>query len=55
MPWTKEAEEWLALNQHLAAGHLARRVDEAVALLDLKLSFDSYLGATRTALGGGLS
>lgn len=49
-PWTKESEEWLALNAHLAADHLARRVDEAVGYLELQPLFDSYLGVGKKAL-----
>jgi transposase len=49
-PWTKESEEWLALDRHLAADHLARRVAEAVEMLDLQPLFDSYLGAGQQAL-----
>jgi len=49
-PWTKESEEWRALDQRLDADHLARRVDEAVALLDLQPLFDSYLGVGKKAL-----
>lgn len=49
-PWSKESEEWLALDQRLGADHLARRVDEAVALLDLEPLFDSYLGVGTKAL-----
>jgi transposase len=49
-PWTKESEEWLALDRRLNADHLARRVDEAVALLDLRPLFDSYLGVGKNAL-----
>ena len=49
-PWTKESEEWLALDRRLREDHLARRVDEAVQMLDLKPLFDSYLGAGKNAL-----
>src|SRR5260370_5426635 len=49
-PWTKESEEWLALDQHLPADHLARRVERAVALLDLGPLLDSYLGVGKKAL-----
>lgn len=49
-PWTKESEEWLALDRRLADDHVARRVDEAVEMLDLKPLFDSYLGVGKTAL-----
>ncbi len=49
-PWTKESEEWLALDQRLRVDHLARRVDEAVALLELRTLFDSYLGVGKKAL-----
>ena len=49
-PWSKESEEWLALDRRLAADHLARRVAEAVEMLDLKPLLDSYLGAGKKAL-----
>jgi transposase len=48
-PWSKESEEWLALDQRLPADHLARRVDRAVALLDLGPLFDSYWGVGKKA------
>jgi transposase len=49
-PWTKESEEWQALDQRLPTDHLARRVERAVAMLDLDLLFDSYLGVGKKAL-----
>src|SRR5438128_2976676 len=49
-PWTEESEEWLALDRRLAGDHLARRVDKAVDMLDLKPLFDSYLGVGKNAL-----
>lgn len=49
-PWTKESEEWLALDRRLDDDHLARHVDEAVAMLDLGPLFDSYLGVGNKAL-----
>jgi transposase len=49
-PWSRESEQWLALDQRLGADHLARRVDEAVTLLDLAPLFDSYLGVGKKAL-----
>jgi len=49
-PWTKEAEEWQALDRRLADDHLARRVDAAVEMLDLGPLFASYLGAGKKAL-----
>jgi transposase len=49
-PWTKVSEGWLALERHLAENHLARRVAEAVEMLDLGPLFDSYLGVGRQAL-----
>lgn len=49
-PWTEESEEWRALDQRLPAGHLARRVDQAVEMLDLGPLFDSYLGVGKNAL-----
>ena len=49
-PWTRESEEWKALDQRLAADHLARCIDRAVEMLDLGPLFDSYLGAGKKAL-----
>jgi transposase len=49
-PWTCESEEWLILDGRLPADHLARRVARAVALLDLRPLFDSYLGVGNKAL-----
>src|SRR6476646_4923984 len=49
-PWTTQSEEWQALDQHLPADHLARRLDRAVGLLDLSALFESYLGAGSKAL-----
>jgi transposase len=49
-PWTIESEEWLALDQRLGEGHLARRVNEAVEMLDLQPLLDSYLGVGKKAL-----
>ena len=49
-PWTKESEEWRAVDQRLPANHLARCIDRAVEMLDLGPLFDSYLGAGKKAL-----
>ena len=49
-PWSRESPEWQALDERLDAEHLARRVDEAVDLLDLGALFDSYCGVGRKAL-----
>jgi len=49
-PWTTESEEWLRLDQRLPLDHLARRVDQAVAMLELEPLFDSYLGVGKRAL-----
>lgn len=49
-PWTQESADWQALDQRLPADHLARRVERAVALLDLSPLFDSYLGVGKKAL-----
>jgi len=49
-PWTKESGEWLAIDQRLPADHLARRVEQAVQLLDLEPLLASYLGAGKKAL-----
>jgi transposase len=49
-PWTRESEEWQALERHLARDHLARRVDAAAEMLDLGPLLDSYLGVGRQSL-----
>lgn len=49
-PWTKESEEWQALDQRLSGDHLARQVDAAVEMLDLSPLFASYFGAGKKAL-----
>jgi transposase len=49
-PWTAESEQWQALDQHLPADHLARRLARAVELLDLGPLWDSYLGVGSKAL-----
>lgn len=49
-PWTRESEEWRALDRRLGDDHLARRVDAAVEMLDLGPLFDSYLGVGKNAL-----
>jgi transposase len=49
-PWTRESEEWQALDQRLADDHLARRIAAAVDVLDLGPLFDSYLGVGKRAL-----
>jgi transposase len=49
-PWTKESEEWLAIDRRLPQDHLARRVAEAVQMLDLGPLLDSYLGVGKKAL-----
>ena len=49
-PWTEESEGWLALDQHLHEDHLARRVADAVDMLDLGPLLESYLGVGRQAL-----
>ena len=49
-PWSRDSEEWRALDERLGADHLARRVEAAVALLDLGPLFDSYRGVGKRAL-----
>jgi transposase len=49
-PWTTESEAWQALDQHLPADHLARRIAHAVARLDLTPLWQSYLGVGKKAL-----
>jgi transposase len=49
-PWTTASEEWQALDRHLPADHLARRIVQAVDRLDLSPLWDSYLGVGKRAL-----
>jgi transposase len=49
-PWTTASEEWQALDRHLPADHLARRIAEGVERLDLSPLWDSYLGVGKRAL-----
>lgn len=49
-PWTVESLEWQALDQRLPADHLVRRIDQAVAKLDLTPLWESYLGVGKKAL-----
>ena len=49
-PWTTESPQWQALDQRLSADHLARRIDRAVAMLDLTPLWESYLGVGKKAL-----
>jgi len=49
-PWTRESEEWQALDGRLAEDHLARRVASAMEQLDLGPLIASYLGAGKKAL-----
>jgi transposase len=49
-PWTTESEEWQAIDDHLPADHLARRIANAVDMLDLGPLWQSYLGVGNKAL-----
>jgi transposase len=49
-PWTIDSEEWQALDRRLPPEHLARRIAQAVAMLDLEPLLDSYLGVGEKAL-----
>ena len=49
-PWTKQSEEWLGMDRHLAEDHLARHIAEGVDMLDLGPLFASYLGVGQQAL-----
>lgn len=49
-PWTTESAEWQALDRRLPPDHLARRIAQAVAMLDLDPLLDSYLGVGEKAL-----
>jgi transposase len=49
-PWTIESEQWQALDRHLPADHVARRIAQAVERLDLSRLWDSYLGVGKKAL-----
>src|SRR5258708_33430035 len=46
---TTESEEWQALDQRLPPDHLARRIADAVEMVDLGPLFDSYLGVGEKA------
>jgi transposase len=48
--WTKESEEWRAIDGRLPLDHLARRIADAVDRLDLRPLWDSYLGVGKKAL-----
>jgi transposase len=43
-PWSRDAPEWIAIDDALPADHLARVIDEAVDRLDLTALFASYAG-----------
>ncbi len=43
-PWTRSTPAWLALDAQLEADHLARRIDQGVARLDLTPLLRSYAG-----------
>jgi transposase len=49
-PWTRESQEWQALDRRLPADHLARRIERAVEMLDLGPLLESYLGVGKKAL-----
>ena len=49
-PWSEESPEWRALEERLPPEHPARRIRNAVQLLDLTPLFESYLGAGKQAL-----
>lgn len=49
-PLTTESEEWQTLDQRLPTDHLARRIAQAVEILDLGPLLDSYLGVGEKAL-----
>ena len=48
--WSAQSEAWLALDRLLPKEHLARRVAEAVEMLDLSSLFQTYLGVGKKAL-----
>ena len=48
--WTTESEEWQAIDDRLPADHLARRIVNAVDMLDLGPLWESYLGVGKKAL-----
>jgi transposase len=43
-PWDADSPAWQRLDRKIPADHLARRIDRAVARLDLSPLFDSYAG-----------
>jgi len=42
LPWSADHPDWLALDQRLAPGHLARQIDAALTRLDLASLFAHY-------------
>src|SRR5262245_5017343 len=49
-PWTKESEEWRAIDGRLPLDHLARRIADAADRLDLGPLWATYLGVGKKAL-----
>src|SRR5689334_163274 len=49
-PWTTDSPDWRAIDQRLPADHLARRIVQAVEMLDLSPLLASYLGVGKRAL-----
>jgi transposase len=43
-PWDRDSADWRRLDQKLPADHLARKLDRAVATLNLTTLFDDYAG-----------
>ena len=43
-PWDRSSPQWIDIDQRLPHNHLARLIDEAVALLDLQPLLRSYAG-----------
>jgi transposase len=43
-PWDRSSPQWIDIDQRLPHDHLARLIDEAVALLDLQPLLGSYAG-----------
>ena len=49
-PWTMNSAPWCQIDARLPDDHLARQIDQAVDLLDLRPLFASYLGVGKEAV-----
>ena len=48
-PWTVDTPQWQAIEATLPPDHLARRIEQAVGMLDLTPLYNTYTGRGRVA------